>query len=328
MTGRLGRDPGPPARQHLRRHVGEHVARQADGADRAELERLLPDGLHADVARLVPDRREHIHPGHLRGTEQRASLTGAGVLLIARVGRPRDQREHPGGGLSRDPAGDPRGQRLLSLPQRCADDPPDPVPGGRLDLLALQVRQQLLTDLVGLAFLLAHVRGQPLRRLVSVRDRALPEPEVPPDIGPVSLDRPAVPLVEPQLSRRNVHQPRDVGDGLVRDLAAARREPAVHCIEPEQQSEPELRRATPPGQLLQLITGQRPVPDQLIFIQLTRHEASGSPARTAATSHRKPDESGSILAAHDQPRPGIHQRSSASPQRALLTWLNAIACTW
>jgi hypothetical protein len=99
---------------------------------------------------------------------------------------------HPGGSLSGDPAGDPRGQRLLSLPQRRADDPPDPVPGRRLDLLALQVRQQLLTDLVDLPLLLAHVRGQPLCRLVSVPDRALPQPEVPPDIRPVSLDRPAV----------------------------------------------------------------------------------------------------------------------------------------
>jgi hypothetical protein len=72
---------------------------------------------------------------------------------------------------------------------------------GGLDLLALQVRQQLLTDLAGLALLLAYVRGQPLRRLVSVRDRALPEPEIPPDIGPVSLDRPAVPLIQPQLIR-------------------------------------------------------------------------------------------------------------------------------
>jgi hypothetical protein len=31
--------------------------------------------------------------------------------------------------------------RLLSLPQRRADDPPDPVPGQRFDLLTLQVRQ-------------------------------------------------------------------------------------------------------------------------------------------------------------------------------------------
>jgi|HubBroStandDraft_4_1064222.scaffolds.fasta_scaffold30152_3 hypothetical protein len=185
---------------------------------------------------------------------------------------------HPGGSLSGDPAGDPRGQRLLSLPQRRADDPPDPVPGRRLDLLALQVRQQLLTDLVDLPLLLAHVRGQPLCRLVSVPDRALRQPEVPPDIRPVSLDRPAVPLIEPQLIRGNVHQPRDVGDNLVRNLAAACREPAVHRIEPEQKSEPELRRATPPRQLLQLITDQRPVPDQLI-IQHTRHETSGSPRK-------------------------------------------------
>ena len=156
-------------------------------------------------------------------------------------------------------------------------------------------------------------RRQPLRRLVSVRDRALPEPEIPPDIRPVSLDRPAVPLIQPQLIRGNVHQPRDAGDSLVRDLAASRREPAVHRIEPEQKSEPELRRATPPGQLLQLITDQRPVPDQLLIIQHTRHEASGSLASTAATSRRRPDESGSILAAHDQPRPGDPPRILSQP---------------
>jgi hypothetical protein len=58
--------------------------------------------------------------------------------------------------------------------------------------------------------------------------------------------------------------------------------------------------------------GQRPVPDQLIIIQHTRHETSGSPASTAATTHRKPNESGSsILAAHDQHVPGIRQRSSS-----------------
>jgi hypothetical protein len=104
-----------------------------------------------------------------------------------------------------------------------------------------------------------------------------------------------------------------VGDRLVRDLAAARREPAVHHIEPEQKSEPELRRATPPGQLFQLITGQRPVPDQLIFIQHTRHKTSGSPASTAAITHRKPNESGSILAAHDQPRPGDPPKILSQP---------------
>jgi hypothetical protein len=106
-----------------------------------------------------------------------------------------------------------------------ADAPPDPVTDRRLCLLALQVCQQFLADPVGLPFFLAHVGGQPLRRLVCVRDRALPEAEVlPDDQGPVGLDRPAVSLVEPQVRRRNVHhvhQPRYVGDGLVRDLAAA-----------------------------------------------------------------------------------------------------------
>jgi hypothetical protein len=97
--------------------------------------------------------------------------------------------------------------------------PPDAIAGRRLDLLALQVRQQLLADPAGLPLLLAYARGPPLRSLV--RDRALPEPEVLPDIGPVCLDRPAVTLIEPEVGRRNVYQPRDLADGLVRNLAAA-----------------------------------------------------------------------------------------------------------
>src|SRR6266704_5084962 len=112
----------------------------------------------ADVARLVPDRREHVHPGHLGSAEQRAGFPGSGLLLVAGVGRPCDQREHPGDSLGGDPAGDPRGQRLLSLPQRRADDPPDPVTGRRFDPLALQVCQQLYADLVCLPLLLAPVR--------------------------------------------------------------------------------------------------------------------------------------------------------------------------
>jgi hypothetical protein len=245
VAGRLGRDPSPPARQHLRGDTGEQVTRQVDRADRGELEGLLPDGLHADIAGLFADRREHVYPSYLRSVEQRADVPRTGVLF-AGVGRQCDQHAHPAGGLSGYPAGDPRGQRLLGLPQRRADDPPDPVAGRRLDLLALEVRQQFFSDPVGLPLFLAHVRGQPLRRLVRVRDRALPEPEVPADVSPVGLDRPAVPLVEPEVRRGNVHQPRDMGDGLVRDLAAARREPAVHRVEPEQQGEPEFRRATPP----------------------------------------------------------------------------------
>ena len=46
----------------------------------------------------------------------------------------------------------------------------------------------------------------------------------------------------------------------------ARREPAVHRVEPEQQGEPQFCRAAPPGQLLQLLADQGPVPDQLILI--------------------------------------------------------------
>jgi hypothetical protein len=51
---------------------------------------------------------------------------------------------HPAGSLGGHAAGNPGDQRLLGLPQGRADNPPDPVTGRRLDLLALQVRQQFL----------------------------------------------------------------------------------------------------------------------------------------------------------------------------------------
>src|SRR6266699_3344859 len=49
---------------------------QVGRADRGELECLLPDGLHADVAGLIADRREHVRPGDLRSSEQSALVTG------------------------------------------------------------------------------------------------------------------------------------------------------------------------------------------------------------------------------------------------------------
>jgi hypothetical protein len=102
------------------------------------------------------------------------------------------------------------------------------------------------------------------------------------------LDRPAVPLIRPQLGRGHVHQPSDVGDRQIRELGAARREPAVHRIETQQKSEPEFRRAPPPRQLVQLIPDQRPVPNELVLVQHTRHAASGSLTKRAAMPPHTP----------------------------------------
>lgn len=178
VRGRLGRHPRPPRRQHLRRHIREQALRQAHRADRGQLEHLPLNRLHAHVARLLPDHREHVHPGGLRGPEQRPVVLLLALGGVAGIGALGDQSKQPRDRVWRDAAGDPGGLRLLGLPQRAPDDPAEPVPGRRLDPLLAQVRQQLGADPIDLPFLLSYLDGQPGRGLVCVRNRALPEPEV------------------------------------------------------------------------------------------------------------------------------------------------------
>ena len=58
---------------------------------------------------------------------------------------------------------------------------------------------------------------------------------------------------------------------LIRQLAAAAREPAMPGVELQQQREAQAGRPALAGHLPQLITNQRPVLDQLIFIDLHDH---------------------------------------------------------
>jgi hypothetical protein len=65
-----------------------------------------------------------------------------------------------------------------------------------------------------------------------------------------------------------------------------RRKPAVHGVEPQEQGEPEFRQPRRPDNSAS-IPDQRPVPDQLVFVQRTRIRLSH---KRAASSHRKPHE--------------------------------------
>ncbi len=100
--------------------------------------------------------------------------------------------------------------------------------GRRLDPLLPQVRQQFRANAVRLPLLVAHLDGQPVRGLVGIRERALPKPEVPPDIPRCALIVRPSHLTTTPARRENVHQPRHVGDRLIGDLRTARREPAMH----------------------------------------------------------------------------------------------------
>jgi hypothetical protein len=71
--------------------------------------------------------------------------------------------------------------------------------------------------------------------------------------------------------RGNAHLAGDIGHRLIRQLAAAAREPAMPGAELQQQREAQAGRPALAGHLPQLITNQRPVLDQLIFIKLHHH---------------------------------------------------------
>jgi hypothetical protein len=150
------------------------------------------------------------------------------------------------------------------------------------------MRQQLGANPVDLPLLLTHLRGKPRRGLVGIGERAFPEPEVLPDVLTVILDRPAIPLIQAQLCSGHVHQPGDVGNDLIRELRPARREPAVQRVEAQKQREPELRRAPPARQLIQLVPDQRPVPNELVLVQHTRHAASSSLAKRSVKPPHTP----------------------------------------
>jgi len=85
----------------------------------------------------------------------------------------------------------------------------------------------------------------------------------------VILHRATIPFVKPQVRGRNAHLASDIGHRLIRQLAAATREPAMPGVELQQQREAQAGRSALAGHLPKLITNQRRILDQLILIDLT-----------------------------------------------------------
>src|SRR5664280_2395646 len=81
----LHRSLGPPAGQHPRRHIGEHLSRHADRPHREQLIDLGEHALQAHVARIGLDQRQH------RGTS-----TDPGPALVALAGAAGDGEDDEG----------------------------------------------------------------------------------------------------------------------------------------------------------------------------------------------------------------------------------------
>lgn len=142
-------------------------------------------------------------------------------------------------------------------------DPLHPVRGWRLDRPGPALGQYLVPDQLVTALLLRIAARQPPGELVGVGDRALPEPEVRPDLRPVPLDRAPGPFIEPDGPCAHAKLSRDELDGVLMQLAAAAREPAEPAVELQQQREAKLGVIVLRGHQVALIPDQRPVLDQV-----------------------------------------------------------------
>ena len=158
-------------------------------------------------------------------------------------------------------------RRYVDPAQPRAHNPLQPVRGRRLDRPGPELRQQRVTDQLVTAFLLRVAASQPPREVVGVRDAALPEPEVRPDLRTVPDDRAPGPLVEPDRSGTHAKLPRDELDRVVMQLAAAALEPAEPAIKLQQQRETKLRVVVLRGHQVALSPDQRPVLDQVTKLQ-------------------------------------------------------------
>jgi hypothetical protein len=155
MTRCLGRDPRAPRQQHRGSDVVEQLLGQPDGGDRLEFDHLGRDGLDTDVARLVPDRGEHLraHTRPVLGWLRNGQVRFPSALNLARypfvllsAGPPVDQGKHPGHCAGGNPRTDPPRQALLGPLQRRANHPRQSGGGWWLDPLFTQVGQQRRAD--------------------------------------------------------------------------------------------------------------------------------------------------------------------------------------
>jgi len=131
-----------------------------------------------------------------------------------------------------------------------------------------------------MTFPVAGMLSQPGGELPGVGDRAFPEPEERADLGTVILERPARPLIQPQIRGGHLHLAGNVGDRLIRKLPAAAGKPAAAVIELQQQREGQPGRAALPGDLGQLAADQRPVLDELVLVD-SGHETLRPSVRLA-----------------------------------------------
>ncbi len=260
---RLHQRLGPPPGPHLRVDAAEQVVGQPDATDREQLVDLGEHAFQAHRPRLALDQRQQRRTAILAG----GSALRVVVLVLAVADG--DEGADALHRACRYPGGHPGEQGLLGPVQRRGDHATRARSGRRLDPLLSAALQQRRPDLLRAALRLSDLRGQPVGELVGVLDTALAKAQRPADLRPVPFDRPAGPVIEPQLSGRDLDLACDELHGLVGELVAPGREPPRQREVLEQQRQPEPRRTRLIAQQRHLVGQQREVLDQLIELQPT-----------------------------------------------------------
>lgn len=106
-------------------------------------------------------------------------------------------------------------EQLLGLVQRRADDPLDPGPLRRLDLLSPAAGQQLFSYPVWAPLVAGNVNSQPVGQLLCLGNAALTEAKRPANLHAVALDLSPGPVIGPDVGRWDPDLACYVLDGVV-----------------------------------------------------------------------------------------------------------------
>jgi hypothetical protein len=245
------RRPRPPRLHQLLRSAREQVAGQAERANPLELVDLAQQRLQPHPARVGLQLGKRAAAAHI--------VTG--------------QRLQPRGRLLRQARHRLRTQPLLRSRPRRSHHALQASHPRRLEALGAESPQQRLTQPLIAQLDRTDLLGQPRAQALLVGDRRLAEPQRLPDLGPVVLDRPSLPVIAREQRRLHAHLLGEIPDRDRRYLARPAREARLELEELQQHREAEPRRARLVTHQPPVVLDQCPARDQLLRLPLRPHGA-------------------------------------------------------